>query len=54
MTHDALVDGGIDAHRQMRTMLLDGADRKHGDDLAHVEVAEVFGGQIPPPVRLDV
>ena len=48
-THDAIDDAGVDSHRQMRPMLLDGAHRQHGHGCLRIEPRELGAGQILPP-----
>ena len=44
----ALVDEGVDADRQVRTVLLDRRRRQHRDGAAHVAGAELLRRQVEP------
>jgi hypothetical protein len=46
--HHAVDGGGVGRHRQVRTVLLGGAHRQHGDEPFAVEAGELFAGQVGP------
>ena len=50
----ALVDEGVDADRQMRSVLLDRRDGQDRDRAVHVAGAEIFRRQIEPETRRHV
>jgi hypothetical protein len=45
---DAAIYGTVHPDRQMRTMLFDGADRKHGNRVFTIDSREILGRQILP------
>ena len=47
----AVVDEGVDADREMRTVLLDRRHRQDGDDFAHVGALEIQPGHVGPESR---
>src|SRR6218665_2677692 len=46
--HDGVDGGGVGGHRQVRPMLLDGAQRQHGNQPLTVETGKLLAAQVRP------